>query len=69
MATLNPKAKAVGGGRPKENHQEESVWLGPGRFVSMTVDKTKKVYDSYDDVQYSTGSGNNNTQAYVPPSS
>jgi len=41
------------------------VWLGPGRFVSMTVDKTKKVPDSYDDVQYSTGAG---SATYVAPS-
>lgn len=49
------------GGKPKTVHQEESVWLGPGRFVTMTVDNTKRVLDSYDDVQYSTGSGSNST--------
>ena len=31
----------------------------------MTVDKTKKVPDSYDDVQYSTGAG---SATYVAPS-
>lgn len=56
-----------GGGLPRVKHREESVWLGPGRFVSMMVDKTERKSDSYEDVQYSKGYGNSNSQASAPP--